>query len=172
MYNYHRKQFLVLKWVRIVRLGWLSSRMTAFLAGTMPVNNPGNRRRGGETMSLIDKILAEADTAKPLEETSRRVQNGYSCYAIAGVINRTLQELGSDQSVTAQAVYGYGRNGAINGVAYAKGEAPRYSESEVVAFVARYVATFVKDAPISPREIESAGTHGSDVDAFALADES
>lgn len=91
-------------------------------------------------MSLIDKILAESETAEPLEATGRS-SGGFTCYQIANLINSAFAAAGSDQTVTHAAIYGYGRTGAINGVPYVKGEAPRYNEAEATTFAARYIKT-------------------------------
>jgi hypothetical protein len=92
----------------------------------------------------INKILKASETAQPLP-TARRREAGadgiWTAYAIHHVINDALAQLDATKfdvkPVAPQAMYGYRKAGRINGV---KG-ADTFTEAEVSAFVARFIAS-------------------------------
>jgi hypothetical protein len=84
----------------------------------------------------ISKIAELVETVELTEDDLRQNESGYTGFAIATIINKTLVELGAaDQQIPPQMMYGYIRNGRINGVK----KQMRYSEQEVETFVAKFV---------------------------------
>jgi hypothetical protein len=84
----------------------------------------------------IERIVKLAETV----EVGQDEVEGYTAYAIAGVINETLAALGEDFKVNPQQLYNDSVNGRINGVKAVKGTKVRYTEDEVELYVAKFVA--------------------------------
>jgi hypothetical protein len=103
----------------------------------------------------IDRIVELSETVKVDEETT-----GYTGYGIAKVINDTFKALGSDVTVTPQHVYNDATNGKVNGVKGAK----RFTDDEVETYVAKFVASRVRNTTNTVAELDENEKTGWDED--------
>lgn len=99
----------------------------------------------------LDTIL---EMSKTVEIDAAELGDGYTSYGIAKILNETLAKVGITTAVPPQMIYNYAKNGRVNGVKGAK----RFTEDEVMQFVAKEVAkrapsirnTVAAEAPAKP----------------------
>lgn len=98
-------------------------------------------------MSIFDKIVTASATVEPLPMKASKVYGTYTAFAVATVLNETLVALGyADQQIVSQRMYGYAKQGMIDGQRYTHLTGVVFNEADVINFVARYIARVQKNA--------------------------
>jgi hypothetical protein len=100
-------------------------------------------------MSILNQIRAAAATAEPLKAT-RSHRDGHTPYGVATILNEVLiaEGLAGDKPVAPQMMYNYTKNGQIDGVKHPSTTGVTFTDEQVIAFCARYVARVRKDRGI------------------------